>query len=118
MPGKGRRVASRQAQLGRRRKRQTRGPSGTPTAEPETRAAAPRPLAESVATEVREPAPPLTNVRAPTPPRPVAPLPQTRSARGRGDLGIAYRYVMPELRRIGIMAGVLLVVLVVLSFFL
>lgn len=32
------------------------------------------------------------------------------------DLAIRYQYVMPELRRIGILAGVMLLILVVLSF--
>ncbi|MHC1578733.1 MAG: hypothetical protein ACXQTH_03260 [Dehalococcoidia bacterium] len=34
------------------------------------------------------------------------------------DLSGRYRYVMPELRRIGIIAGVMILVLIVLSFFL
>jgi hypothetical protein len=117
MPGKGRRVASRQAQLGRRRKRQSRGAGGAPTAEPEIKTA-PKSTADSVATEVKEPATPHQEVRAQGSPHSVAASPQTRPARARADLGLAYNYVMPELRRIGIFSGILLAVLIVLAFFL
>ena len=117
MPGKGRRVASRQAQLGRRRRKQNRGPSGAPAAEPEVKEGA-RPTANSVATEVKEPAAASQKVGAPTSSRPVAASPQTRPARARTDVSSAYQHVMPELRRIGILSGVLLVVLIVLAFFL
>ena len=117
MPGKGRRVASRQAQLGRRRRKQNRGPSGAPAAEPDVKEAT-RSTASSVATEAKEPAATPQNARAPVSSRPVAVSPQTRPARGRADLTSAYQYVMPELRRIGIISGILLVVLIVLAFFL
>lgn len=118
MPGKGRRVASRQAQLGRRRKRQNRGPSGVPAAEPEVKEVASS-GASNVATEVKEPAASPQSARVPVSPRPVASAsPQTRPGRARADVSIAYQYVVPELRRIAILGGILLVVLVVLSFFL
>ncbi len=117
MPGKGRRVASRQAQLGRRRKRQSRGSSGAPTAEPEVKSS-PKSTADSMATEIKELASPAKDVRAQASSRPVTASPPTRPARARADLGLAYNHVMPELRRIGILSGILLVVLIVLASFL
>jgi hypothetical protein len=117
MPGKGRRVASRQAQLGRRRKRQSRGSSGASTAEPEVELS-PKSTADSAATEVKGSATLPQDVRAQAAPRQVTASPPTRPARARADLGLAYNHVMPELRRIGILSGILLVVLIVLAFFL
>lgn len=50
---------------------------------------------------------------SPSQPKPVSPLPsKAREFTGR------YQHVIPELRRIGIIAGAMIVVLIVLSFFL
>ena len=58
MPGKGRRVASRQAQVGRKRRRQVRGPSGVPEAGSGTAIAEQEETAEGAAA--------VTAVNAPT----------------------------------------------------
>ncbi len=108
MPGKGRRMASRQAELGRRRRRQNRG-VGTAVADPPESA----------------PSPAATLTAAQDSAAPAAPLPQPRAAvsavprsgsRTRFDRPTAYNYVKPEMRRIFIMSGVLLAGLIGLSF--
>ncbi len=109
MPAKGRRMASRQAELGRKRKRQhnrvvaaVASPSGVPTSGGASAAA------ESAAAADSQPA-------AQPQTRPVA-APQRASTRGRLDRPAAYNYTVSEMRRISIMAGVLLAGLVALSF--
>jgi len=112
MPAKGRRIASRQAQLGRRRRQQNRkteeslavsvaAPADIPaeTAAPANAAAAPS-AAESTG-------PAASTARAPR--RPAAG--QTRT-----DRSAAYTHLGSEVRRILILAGILLAVLVGLSF--
>ena len=95
MPGKGRRMASRQAELGRRRRRQNRASAAV--------AAPPAGLSPNTAHVAEQ--------QRPTPaPAPAAP------SRSRGDRPAAYNYMVPEVRRISIMAGVLLVGLIALSF--
>ena len=114
MPAKGRRVASRQAQLGRRRRRAARVADDTsPVAvvavdEDNTAVTAQPPAAEGTA------AAPVSG--APAPARATAPGRAVRNqTRNRADLPLAYTHLSSELRRILIMAGVLLVVLVVLA---
>lgn len=114
MPAKGRRIASRQAQLGRRRRQQSRkteeslavsvaAPADIPaeTAAPANAAAA----TGSAAAESAGPA--AAPARAPR--RPAAG--QTRT-----DRSAAYTHLGSEVRRILILAGILLAVLVGLSF--
>ena len=120
MPGKARRVASRQAQLNQRRKKQQRGPRGIPVAQP---VASPEDGQDGlgVATQVPESAAPTT---APSPraqPSPVAGRtgPATRSlgpSRARREYTTSANYIGAELRRILIMAGVVLIVLLALTF--
>ena len=117
MAGKSRRVASRQSQLTRRKKRQQRGPSGIPATAGQPvgvvmdngadesagtlPSAAPQPAAAGVATAA---------------PAAAAPS-QTRSpSRSRDERPSAYTYTMPELRRILIMASIGFGVLIVLTF--
>ena len=116
MPAKGRRIASRQAQLGRRRRQQNRkteeslavsvaAPADIPaeTAAPANAAAAANPAAANPAPA----GPAATPARAPR--RPAAG--QTRT-----DRSAAYTHLGSEMRRILILAGILLAVLVGLSF--
>ena len=118
MPAKGRRVASRQAQLGRRRRRAARVADDTSpvaavavddeAAPGNTAVTAQPPAAEGTA------AAPVSG--APAPARATAPGRAVRNqTRNRADLPLAYTHLSSELRRILIMAGVLLVVLVVLA---
>ena len=116
MPAKGRRIASRQAQLGRRRRQQNRkteeslavsvaAPADIPaeTAAPANAAASANPAAANPS----HPGPAATPARAPR--RPAAG--QTRT-----DRSAAYTHLGSEMRRILILAGILLAVLVGLSF--
>ena len=110
MPGKGRRMASRQAELGRRRRRQNRASAAVaaPPAGPSPNAApAAEPQGDSTAPAARE---------APQQQRPAPAPAQPAPGRARGDRPPAYNYMVPEVRRISIMAGVLLVGLIALSF--
>jgi hypothetical protein len=68
----------------------------------------------------QQPGPASTEVSAPTP---VAPKAQVRRTQGPGaqlakpqDLASRYLYVMPEVKRIGIIAGSIIVILIILSF--
>ena len=115
MPGKARRVAARQSQLNRRRRKQQRGPSGTPPAVPAQVQVEDGPPDEVIALPQQPAAPDPPPMRA----TPVAPQPgpasQLRSARVRGERPDAYNYVGPEIRRILSMAGVVMIALVVLG---
>ncbi len=116
MPGKGRRVASRQAQVGRKRRRQLRGPSSVPGAASGTAIAEQEEAAEGGAV-VADVASPVARVRQPAAPAATssnAPIP----ARLRGDRPAATNYVKAEVVRILIMAGTLTAVLILISFFL
>ena len=120
MPGKARRVASRQAQLNQRRKKQQRGPRGIPVAQP---VASPEDGQADLSVATQEP-----ELAAPTPasspsaqPSPAAGRtgPATRSlnpSRARREYTTSTNYIGAELRRILVMAGVVLVVLVALTF--
>ena len=116
MPAKGRRIASRQAQLGRRRRQQSRkaeengsvtvaAPADIPpeTAAPANGAAAVPAAADSVSAAATGPA--TAPARAPR-----------RSGQPRTDRAAAYTHLGSELRRILILAGILLAVLLGLSF--
>ena len=114
MPGKARRVASRQAQLNRR-KRQQRGPSGIPAVEA-TAATEDQQSAEETASqangvvnssEATADAPAAT--AAARAPRPAGP------GRLRREHVASANYIGAELRRILIMGSVILVALIVLG---
>ena len=115
MPGKARRVAARQSQLNRRRRKQQRGPSGTPPVVADQVQVDDPPSGE-VAVQPKQTAAPAPAPARATPaaaqPGLASPL---RSARVRGERPDAYNYVGPEIRRILAMAGVVLVALVVLG---
>ena len=125
MPGKARRVASRQSQLNRRRRKQQPGPSGTPPAVPAQvpRAQVPRAQvnaddrpSDEVDAQPQEPAAPASaSMRATPVAAQAGPAGALRSARVRGERPDAYNYVLPEIRRILAMASVVVVALVVLG---
>ena len=113
MPGKGRRVASRQAQLGRRRRKPARPEAERPSSQ------APAAVAESesvdaVDTQPERPVAPAGVSREAVPAHSVPAAPQ-RVPRSRIERPTAYNYVAAEVRRILIMSGVLLAVLIVLA---
>ncbi len=117
MPGKGRRVASRQAQIGRKRRRQGRATAavaggGALVTEESV------PVATAIQGAQAEPqsSAPASTSQAPVQPSPAQSTPQRNASRNRLDRPAAYNYVAPEVRRILIMSGVLLAVLVALSF--
>ena len=101
--GRSRRTAARQTQLGQRKRRQTRGPSGTPAA-PE-----PKPADEPAAAVVESVGPVGTSSTQPSPQRQSSP----RTAEARPAV---YAYVAPELRRILTFSGATLAILVALTF--
>ena len=113
MPGKGRRVASRQAELGKKRRRQTRGAASV-TAEG-SEAVAVTSAETTVPTGVLETPPVVARSQSPVQSRSNASQANRTLPRGRLDRPAAYNYVMPELRRILIMSGTLLGVLIGLS---
>ena len=125
MAGKSRRVASRQGELSRRRKRAQRGPSGIPATP-----ARPQPQhngggAAALAVEAAGSAAPAAVAQQAAP----APAPaaaerqspqsavQTRGQQGRprGERPTAYNYVGSELRRIGILSTVVVAALIAIS---
>lgn len=121
MPGKARRVASRQAQLNQRRRRQQRGPRGIPTAAVE-------PILHDgqdnagIATHAMGPeAPAQARPRSTTSPTPAAGRTSTAALRpsgplrGRREHAPGVNYVGAELRRILVYAGLVLVALLALA---
>ncbi len=118
MPAKGKRVASRQAQLNRRRRRQIRGnEEGVARAEelgvqPATTRVAPPP--EQATPAVR---PPDAEI-APQPSPVAAQSSERPTGQSRSGQPLAFTHLAGELRRILIMAAALTVVLVALSFLL
>ena len=118
MAGKSRRVAARQSQLNRRRKKQQRGPSGIPTAVPEPANVATGIEGEIGAESAAAPEPARSSFRRPTAPASSGHTPSSdRSpARLRADSAPAYQYIGSEIRRIVAMAGTAFAVLVVLKF--
>ena len=123
MAGKSRRVASRQGELSRRRKRTQRGPSGIPAVRspgaPGGSAAAMEAVAVGAAAGAATSAPP-ESAPAPTAPatsgRPGAAQQSRGPVRARGERPAAYNYVGAELRRIGILSVVALGALIGLAF--
>jgi len=120
MPGKARRVASRQAQLGRRRKRLQKGPGDVHPAQPRP------PEVDGTRAEVVAVPDAETPVPAPESPSPVAARPAAAvpspapsrapsRARVRGERPATHNYIKAELRRILSMAGVVLAVIIVLG---
>ena len=126
MAGKSRRVASRQGELSRRRKRAQRGPSGIPSTparpQPQTNGGSAAALAvegagsastASVAVaQQATPAPPPAATERPSPQSSARPRGQARS---RGERPAAYNYVGAELRRIGLLSTVVVAALVAIS---
>ena len=132
MAGKGRRTASRQAELNRRRKRNVKGPSGIP-ANDSGRGDSEElePVAASVGVEDAEleaaeaqqsegqAAGSAPTARVPRP-SPVARTPRGEFAgqgqgRLRGERPAAYLYVGSELRRISLLTGSIVAALIVLG---
>ena len=107
MPSKGKRVAARQNDLRRRR-------GGANRATAVRNPAAASPVAASVA-EAENDRPPTT-AAAPAPATAAIGRPASASRGRRFDRPAAYNYVGSELTRIGIFSGVLVVVLVAVSF--
>ena len=110
MPSKGKRIASRQNNLRRRRSNANRSnpPAGAPAtavAEPASAPASASPASSSPATAT---APMGTS-------RPIG-RSETQPRGRRFDRPAAYNHVGSELRRIGIFSGVLVVALVAISF--
>ena len=123
MAGKSHRVAARQGELSRRRKRTQRGPSGIPataSARPSsaTGGAATAAAVENVAAASVPSAPAAASPGAAG--RPSAAAPSAAAARSpgrpRGERPAAYNYVGAELRRISILSGVVFAALIGLAF--
>ena len=125
MAGKSRRVASRQGELSRRRKRTQRGPSGIPAVRSPGAPGGSTAAMEAVAVGAAAGA---SATAAPPESAPAAPAtsgrPGTSSGaaqsrgpvRARGERPAAYNYVGAELRRIGILSVVALGALIGLAF--
>ncbi len=128
MAGKSRRVASRQGELSRRRKRTQRGPSGIPAVRspgaPGGSTAAMEAVAVGAAAGASATAAPPESAPSPAAPaasgRPGATAGAAQQSRGpvraRGERPAAYNYVGAELRRIGILSVVALGALIGLAF--
>ena len=132
MPGKARRVASRQAQLSRRRKRQQSSPQDGRAVVPETKpeerdgqqaSAEVSAVPESVVLDVTETPTPRTRP-TPRPPRPspvadrtvdAESVPARGGARGRRERLPVQNHIWPEIRRILAMSSTVLVVIIVLG---
>ena len=126
MPAKGRRVASRQAQLGRRRRQQGRGAGSIPGSPVDVAEVNPQ-EADSVsptpqAAVVGQTANPTQSAPAAAPAPAPAPAPArfrprvgARATQGQARTDQAYSHLSSELRRILILVGVLLIVLVGLA---
>lgn len=119
MAGKSRRVASRQSQLNRRKKRQQRGPSGIPNTPLEPVSVGAVPGADDSDGTVAVAAPqPVMAPEATTAPATPVPSPTRSPSRARDDQPIASAYMGPELRRILVMASTGFAVLIALKFIL
>lgn len=108
---RGKKVASRQAQLSKRKKR-GRGPSGIPTMTAAQRRTQPvdSPQPSAAAEAAPGQAAPTASVTA-------SPAPQATAAVSARQ-PLVYSYVGNEMRRILILSGVIIVAIVALSFFL
>lgn len=124
MAGKSRRVASRQGELSRRRKRPQRGPSGIPATP--VRPQPPQEGGSALAVEaaaVSGNSPAVAQQAAPAPTSAAAERPAPQSGAGqnrgqgrtRGERPAAYNYVGAELRRIGILSTVVVAALIAIS---
>ena len=117
MPGKARRIASRQSQLNQRRKKQQRGPRGIPaaiTSRPSTNGE----TASSQIPESARPTPAVATADRPAP-APARPSPVARSSaspRNRREPSNTARYVGAEIKRILALAGAVVAVIVALTF--
>ena len=120
MAGKSRRVAARQGELSRRRKRVQRGPSGIPATpahpQPQHNAGG----ASALAVEAAGSASPAAVAPAPAPAAAERQAPQSAvqsrgQGRPRGERPAAYNYVGAELRRIGILSTVVVAALIAIS---
>ena len=128
MPGKSRRVAARQGELSRRKRRAQRGPSGIPGGQPQQDgqqngngvAVAPEAPEVADANPAAQPQPAAATAVAPAarpPTRPAGRETQQREpARVRGERPSAYVYAGAEVRRIAVLSTVVLAALVALSF--
>ena len=105
MPSKSRRAASRQAQIRQKRRRSKAQPQDfDPGPTKSTRESA------VVEPEVRpEPAMPTATSRQTARPR-------RRASAGATSTPAVYRYLRPELKRIGMMAGIIIAILAILTF--
>ena len=120
MASKSRRVASRQSQLNRRRKKQQRGPSGIPTEiptpvpgpanAPNGSGASGEPAGAAVADSSPSPRPMTQASSAQTA------TPLRSSPRIRDERPAAYQYMAPEIRRIIAMAATAFAVLLTINF--
>ena len=110
MPSKGKRIASRQNNLRRRRNNANR--TNPPAGARATAVAEPVPAPASAPTASPSPAPSAAPTGAG---RPIG-RSETQPRGRRFDRPAAYNHVGSELRRIGIFSGVLVVVLVAVSF--
>lgn len=108
---RGKKVAAKQAQLSKRKKR-GRGPSGIPTMTSAQRRRQPVATAQTFSDEAANPQPAGTPVVAAVADAPRA----TASVAARQPL--VYSYVGKEMRRIIMLSGVIIAAIVVLSFFL
>ena len=131
MAGKGRRTASRQAELNRKRKRGPKGPSGIPAnsqrvADGQEAAAVsvgvenadsdPQNVQQANGVQVHDvPAAPRASRPSPVARTPSSELVGQGQGRLRGERPAAYLYVGAELRRITLLTGAVLVALIVLG---
>ena len=118
MAGKSRRVASRQSQLNRRKKRQQRGPSGIPTTEPRLVGVDQDTVEDAVTDTITDAVSESTNASVTTTPLvPVTDAPVVRGpSRTRDDRTSSYAHMGSEIRRIVVMGSVGFAVLVILTF--
>ena len=109
MPSKAKKAASRQAKL---RQKKRRGKGGVEAFDPGP--TEPRSPAEATAAEVEGESPPARPAMATAAPRR---QPSRRSGRGAADEPMPrYQYLGVELRRIGVVTGIILAILAALSF--
>ena len=114
MPKKSKRVASRQAQLsGRSKRTRPHGPSGIPvTTAPQDGSSSSRTARDSAVAVAEAQALVKTEASAPT-------IAQTRTPRSRSR-GVQVKpvetYFLPEIRRIGIVSGIMFAILIALVF--
>jgi hypothetical protein len=119
MPSKGRKAASRQAQLNRR-KRRSKNPRQP---EFETAPVMPRAAVETAVAEPETDEPATVEDSTPQP-EAARPAPRVRSARRRGgqrdaaadSSPVVYQYLGKEIRQIGIITSLIVAILVALTF--